>query len=133
MKVASEKAKERMRANEKQLGAITRLQKKRKKSLEQAGEAFSTALVNLIEAEELGLKLHETPGGVRPGLEAINSRHGPIITRVLVRFIDAMPKGLENQAGAVFANLNKARAQMEGKTLADLQPNYAKMVKAFRD
>jgi len=43
-----------------------------------------------------------------------------------------MLKGLENQAGAVLANLNKARAHMEGKTLAEIQPNYAKMAKAFR-
>ena len=102
------------------------------KSLEQAGEAFSTALVNLIEAEELGLKLHEASGGVRPVLEAINSRYGPIVNWALVRLIDAMLKGLENQAGAVLANLNKARAHMEGKTLAEIQPNYAKMAKAFR-
>lgn len=32
-----------------------------------------------MDAEEFGLELHEKSGGVRPELEAINSRHGQIL------------------------------------------------------
>ena len=44
-----------------------------------------------------------------------------------------MTKGVEREAGAVLANLTKSRGHVEGKTLAELQPNYAKMAKQFKD
>ena len=121
------------RAQDKQVATIKTLQKKRKKALEKAQDAFSTALVHLVEAEELGLTMHEQAGGIRPTLEALNFRHGPVVSWTLVRLLGAMPKGVEKQAGAVLANLNHARHQMEGKTLADLQPDYAKLAKEFHE
>ena len=97
--------------------------------MEKAQEAYTIALVFLSEAEELALKMHGEAGGIYPTLEALNTRHGPIVSRTLVRLLDAMP--IETQAGTILANHNHARQQMEGKTLAALQPDYANLAKKF--
>lgn len=109
---------------------VSRLQKRRAKLLKAAEGDFHEALEKLASAEALALEIHAAGAGCASLGEAINNRHGPICTWLVLRLLDIMPIA-EVHIGAAIANHNAARQQMGEKALIDLQPDYAEMFKRF--
>jgi len=109
---------------------VSRLQKRRAKLLRTAENDFFEFLDKLASAEALAVEIHDAGAGCRQLGEAVNNRHGPIITWLVLQLLNVMPIA-EAHVGAAIANHNAARQQMGDKALIDLQPDYAEMFKQF--
>ena len=116
----------------KQHTRIKKLQQKRAKELQTANDFYVAYLSSLKTSEELALQIHSESGGVRPVLESLQSRHGPIVEWTIAQFLEAMPF-TAMQLGRATADNQQARQHMEGKTLADLQPDFAALFKTFQE
>jgi len=109
---------------------VSRLQKRRAKLLRAAEGDFHEFLDKLASAEALAVEIHDAGSGCRQLGDAVNNRHGPICTWLVLRLLDIMPIA-EAHIGAAIANHQAAREQMGNKDLIDLQPDYAEMFKRF--
>jgi len=114
----------------KQGDKVAKLQNKRVKALGEAQDAFQSFTDKLEASEKLAVDIHSAAGGCRPVGEVLNDRHGPMVTWMVLRLLDIMPVA-ESHMGQVIANHRAAAVQMEGKTLVDLQADFAEMFKAF--
>jgi chromosome segregation ATPase len=109
---------------------VKKFQKQRAKVLEEAEALFTQFTEKLEESENLALELHTAAGGCRVVGDEINNRHGPLSTWLILKLLDVMPAA-EVRLGQAVANHQHGRRQMEGKSLVDLQPDYAEMFLKF--
>jgi len=107
---------------------IQKLSKKRKKLLTEGEAAFMTFMDKAAAADEIAVEIHSAGGGARDMGNALNARHGKLAAWLITRFFERF-KNQETDtaiAGAI-ANHNQARAQLEGKTLADTDADFAEL------
>jgi hypothetical protein len=109
---------------------VGRLQKRRAKVLRDADASFSEFLKHPQHAETLAQDIHQAGSGCRTLGLAVNERHGPVVTWLTVRLLEGFPAAAALM-GQVIPNHMQGRQEMEGKALADLQPDYAEMFKDF--
>ena len=107
---------------------IQKLSKQRKKRLTEAEAGLTIFLDKATAADEIAVEIHSAGGGARDMGNALNARHAKLASWVITRFFERF-KNQETDtaiAGAI-GNHNQARAQLEGKSLADTDADYAEL------
>jgi hypothetical protein len=107
---------------------IQKLSKKRKKLLTEGEAAYMTFMDKVAAADQIAIEIRSVGAGARDLGNAINARVGNLgawfVTRLIERF--GSPE-LDSAIAGTIANHKQARTQLEGKTLADTDADFAEL------
>jgi len=127
-RLTEEKVLEDMERVEKSLSKITSLMKQRAKHQNAAQAAFATCLDELDAAENDAIEIRNAGAGARGVGNALNTRISNLGAWLITTFYERNGSPEMDQAiGGAIANHHQAREQLAGKSLADLDPDYAEL------
>jgi hypothetical protein len=110
------------------VGKIAKLMKKRQKLLDEGEAALMEFFAKIDAADKVAQEIHSVGAGARDLGNALNARlsklGGWVVTRFYERF--RSPEMERAMSGAI-ANHHRAIEQHQGKSLADLDPDYAEL------
>ena len=109
---------------------IEKFQRKHSKLLAEADATYRTFLGLLEETDDCARDIHVAAAGCRTVGEALNSRHGSLVTWLIVRLLHTIPI-TEVHIGNAVANHRAGKAQIGDKGLVDFQPDFAEMFRQF--
>jgi len=118
-------------------GAEDRIRKKsakRNSILSEAEEHFVAFLDKLALADQLAVEIHADAAGAREVGTALNDRFKRLGGWVTTRFYERFPHPeMDAAIGSAIANHTHARQQMNGKSLADLDADFAALYRAHHE